>query len=222
MLSPHSDARASNTGFHSAGGAASFFGISCVARFANVASSAVFCPMLIELSLPDQKPTIVPAGKLQYLLPSEIKPSTHNPRLLFDPAGLLELKKNIGAHGVLVPITVFQTKGQRTFSILDGERRFRCVAELTREGHVGKDGRPLKLPANIVEPPTKVSALSASCCGCGKPGRVINDVKHPSFSALVSVRAAKIAAAMRIDCFRCSSINFLRRGREGSRRKGGI
>jgi ParB-like chromosome segregation protein Spo0J len=107
---------------------------------------------------PDVTP-IVPTGELRHLLPSEIKASTHNPRLLFDPAGLAELKKNIGEHGVLVPITVFQTKGQKTYSVLDGERRLRCVAELTQEGHVGKNGKPLTLPANIVQPPTKVAGL---------------------------------------------------------------
>jgi hypothetical protein len=96
---------------------------------------------------------------LQFLFPDDIKPSTHNPRRLFDPADLLELKTNIAEHGVLVPLTVFQTKGQKTFSILDGERRFRCVADLTKEGHVGKDGKPLRLPANIVEPPSKVAGL---------------------------------------------------------------
>ena len=104
-------------------------------------------------------PTIIPAGKLQHLLPSEIKASAHNPRLLFDPDGLAELKTNIGQHGVLVPITVYQTKGQKTYSILDGERRYRCVADLTNEGRFGPDGKPLRLPANIVEPPTKVAAL---------------------------------------------------------------
>lgn len=101
----------------------------------------------------------VPAGRLEYLLPSEIKPSTHNPRRLFDPAQLEELKKNIAEHGVLVPLTVYQAKGQRTFSILDGERRYRCVRELAKEGNQGKDGNPIRLPANIVEPPTKVAGL---------------------------------------------------------------
>ena len=108
---------------------------------------------------PIELPGMVPSGKLQTLLPSEIKPSTHNPRLLFDPAELLELKKNISEHGVLVPLTVFQSKGQKTFSILDGERRFRCVRELTDEGRVGKDGSPMKLPANVVDPPSKVAGL---------------------------------------------------------------
>ena len=78
---------------------------------------------------------------------------------MFDPEQLDELKKNIGEHGVLVPITVFRPKGQTKFSILDGERRFRCVTELTREGHLAKDGTPLKLPANVVEPPTKIAGL---------------------------------------------------------------
>jgi len=101
---------------------------------------------------PEITPGIVPAGRLQYLLPSEIKPSTHNPRRLFDPTQLLDLKTNISEHGVLVPITVFQAKGHKTFSILDGERRYRCVKELTEEGNLGKDGKPMRLPANVVDP----------------------------------------------------------------------
>jgi len=78
-------------------------------------------------------PAVVPAGELRVLTVDQIKPSTNNPRLLFDPPQLMELKKNIAEHGVLVPITVFQPKGQRQFSILDGERRYRCVVELTNE-----------------------------------------------------------------------------------------
>lgn len=103
--------------------------------------------------------TIVPSGKLQYLIPSQIRPSTHNPRRLFDPAQLLELKTNIAEHGVLVPLTVYQAQGQHTYSILDGERRYRCVQELTDEGHLGKDKKPLLLPANVVDPPSKVAGL---------------------------------------------------------------
>jgi hypothetical protein len=102
---------------------------------------------------------MVPAGRLEYLLPSEVKRSTHNPRRLFDVAQLLELKTNIAQHGVLVPLTVYQSKGQKTFSILDGERRYRCVLELTEEGHLAKDGKPMRLPANVVEPPSKVAGL---------------------------------------------------------------
>ena len=115
--------------------------------------------------MPTLKPTtpeslqVVPSGHLRSLKPQEIKASSGNPRLLFDPAQLLELKKNIAEHGVLVPITVYQAKGQSMFSILDGERRHRCVVELNAQGHEGKDAEPLKLPANIVEPPSKIAGL---------------------------------------------------------------
>jgi hypothetical protein len=71
----------------------------------------------------------------------------------------LELKKNIAEHGVLVPITVFQPKGQKLFSILDGERRYRCVVELTNENHVDKNGNPIRIPANIVEPPSMIAGM---------------------------------------------------------------
>lgn len=115
--------------------------------------------------MPELKPIkheiqqIVPAGTLRQLSPDEIKPSTNNPRHLFDESPMQELKKNIATHGVLVPITVFQAKGQTKFSILDGERRYRCVVELTNEGHLGPDRKPLNLPANVVEPPTKIAGL---------------------------------------------------------------
>jgi ParB family chromosome partitioning protein len=104
-------------------------------------------------------PQVIPAGELRHLTPDEVKRSTNNPRHLFDVDQLLELKKNIAEHGVLVPITVYQARGQSKFSILDGERRYRCVVELTKEGHKGKDGAELTLPANVVEPPTKIAGL---------------------------------------------------------------
>jgi ParB family chromosome partitioning protein len=104
-------------------------------------------------------PPVVPSGQLRVLTVDEIKPSTNNPRLLFDPPQLLELKKNIAEHGVLVPITVYQPKGQKLFSILDGERRYRCVVDLTKEKHVGKDGKPISIPANIVEPPSMIAGM---------------------------------------------------------------
>jgi ParB-like chromosome segregation protein Spo0J len=113
---------------------------------------------ILKPSHPEVAP-VVPSGQLRRLSVDEIKPSMNNPRLLFDPPQLLELKKNIAEHGVLVPITVYQPKGQAKFSILDGERRYRCVVDLTNERHVGKDGKPIKIPANIVEPPTMIAGL---------------------------------------------------------------
>lgn len=102
---------------------------------------------------------VVPAGTLRHLSPDEIKPSANNPRHLFDDAPMQELRKNIAEHGVLVPITVYQPRGQSKFSILDGERRYRCVVDLTKQRILGPGRQPLRLPANIVEPPTKIAGL---------------------------------------------------------------
>jgi len=108
---------------------------------------------------PIQHTPPVPAGSLRQLGIDDIKPSANNPRHLFDESPLQELRKNIAEHGVLVPITVYRAPGQTKFSILDGERRYRCVVDLTQSGHLGPDNLPLLLPANIVEPPTKIAGL---------------------------------------------------------------
>jgi len=96
---------------------------------------------------------VVPSGRLLRLTLDQIKPSTGNPRHLFDPEPLRELKQNIKEHGVLVPITVYQLKGQDKFAILDGDRRYKCCRELLDEGH------DITIPANVVEPPTKIAGL---------------------------------------------------------------
>src|SRR5580704_16390491 len=103
--------------------------------------------------------SVVPSGELKHLQVDDIKPSTNNPRLLFDPSPLDELKKNIAEHGVLVPITVYRPKGQAKYSILDGERRYRCVKELTDEGRLGEGKKAIRIPANVVEPPTMIAGL---------------------------------------------------------------
>jgi len=96
---------------------------------------------------------LVPQGTLIRLPPEKLKPNPHNPRALFDPAPLAELKKSIQEHGVLVPITVYKLPGQDLYSIIDGERRYRCCLELRKEG-VNID-----IPANIVEPPSHLASL---------------------------------------------------------------
>ncbi len=100
-----------------------------------------------------QLPKLVPKGILQDLTPEQIVPSKNNPRMLFDPEPLEDLRNNIRQHGVLVPITVFPLKGQDKYGIVDGERRHKCCVDLQKEG------LSLKIPANIVEPPTKVAGL---------------------------------------------------------------
>lgn len=97
--------------------------------------------------------TFIPRGKLLHLRPSQLKPNPQNPRRLFDPDPLSDLKENIRVHGVLVPITVYQLKGQEKYAILDGERRLRCCVELEEEG------KQVTIPANVVEQPDKVAGL---------------------------------------------------------------
>jgi ParB/RepB/Spo0J family partition protein len=97
--------------------------------------------------------TVVPTGSLRRLRIDQIKPSRNNPRHLFDPEPLRDLRENIRQHGVLVPITVYPVRGQDKFTILDGERRFRCCAELAHEGI------EIKIPANVVEPPDKIAGV---------------------------------------------------------------
>ena len=97
--------------------------------------------------------SVVPQGLLRKLRVAEIKPSATNPRHLFDRAPLNELKENIRQHGVLVPITVYELKGQKKYAILDGERRFRCCVELQDEG------LDITIPANIVEPPDLIAGI---------------------------------------------------------------
>jgi len=96
---------------------------------------------------------IVPSGKLEYLTLDQIKASANNPRHLFDPEPLATLKKSIATHGVLVPLTVYRDRGQRRYSILDGERRYRCCVLLAEEG------LEIKLPANIVAPPDPLAGV---------------------------------------------------------------
>src|SRR4051794_34209526 len=102
---------------------------------------------------PDAPPPVLPQGELLKLKPGDIIPSRNNPRHLFDPSPLAELKDNIRTHGVLVPITVYQAKGSKKYSILDGARRHRCCVEL-EEG-----GLRLEIPANVVNPPSKIAGL---------------------------------------------------------------
>ena len=96
---------------------------------------------------------VIPHGRLLHLGVEDIIPSRNNPRHLFDPEQLSALKKNIAEHGVLVPLTIYQPKGQSKYSILDGERRYRCCRELADEG------RAFPIPANVVAPPTPIAGM---------------------------------------------------------------
>ena len=87
---------------------------------------------------------ITPEGSLVHLTIEQLQPSPHNPRRLFDPEPLAALRESIRQHGVLVPLTVYKLPGQDKYAIVDGERRYRCCADLA------KDDIEVRIPANVV------------------------------------------------------------------------
>lgn len=80
----------------------------------------------------------------------DIVPNPHNPRLIFDPHELDELKKSISKVGILVPITVYENAKRfpkAKYVLLDGERRWRCAKELGIAS----------ISANIIDEPEDVT-----------------------------------------------------------------
>ena len=96
---------------------------------------------------------VIPQGKLIHLRVEELRANPHNPRMLFDSEPLATLRHSIEQHGVLVPVTVYRLPGQTKYSIVDGERRFRCCQELS------KNGKEITIPANVVAPPDSISSI---------------------------------------------------------------
>lgn len=95
----------------------------------------------------------LPIGRLERLSTLQLRVNPTNPRRLFDPGPLEDLKENIRGHGVLVPLTVFPIPGQDVYEILDGQRRFQCCQDLEKEG------LKVEIPANVVDPPSKIAGL---------------------------------------------------------------
>lgn len=65
---------------------------------------------------------------LTQLDPKRIRRNPDNPRLIFRPDELETLEESIASQGILVPLTVYRD-GEK-FSLLDGERRWRCAQKL--------------------------------------------------------------------------------------------
>jgi len=61
--------------------------------------------------------------------PAEIRPNPNNPRLIFDPEELTQLRESIAEVHILVPLTVYETEDHE-IRLIDGERRLRCALEL--------------------------------------------------------------------------------------------
>lgn len=82
--------------------------------------------------------------------PEEISPNPHNPRLVFDPESMEDLKKSIYKVGILVPLTVFRNSKsipKTKYILLDGERRWRCAKELLMS----------EVPVNVIDEPSDVT-----------------------------------------------------------------
>lgn len=67
-------------------------------------------------------------GELRELPVAEIEPNRYQPRRAFDPAALEDLKRSLGASGLLQPVVVRETDGG--YELVAGERRWRAAREL--------------------------------------------------------------------------------------------
>jgi len=88
-----------------------------------------------------------PPRRLKQLHPSQIRPNPENPRLIFRQEEMESLMVSIAKHGVQVPITVYEDKGN--FVLLDGERRWRCAKKLNLH----------EIPALVQQKPTDLENL---------------------------------------------------------------
>ena len=57
----------------------------------------------------------------------ECEPKPDQQRMIFDPAGLLELGNNLLAFGQLLPVIVYFLQATKQYILLDGERRWRAA-----------------------------------------------------------------------------------------------
>ncbi len=60
----------------------------------------------------------------------ELLPNPHNPRMLFDRGPMETLRNSIDKVGILVPLTVYWSKAEKAWVILDGQRRWMCAKDL--------------------------------------------------------------------------------------------
>lgn len=76
-----------------------------------------------------------------------VTPNPENPRLIFHQEELDALQESIAQRGILVPLTVY--RDGKKFTILDGERRWRCALKL---------GFP-KVPVIVTPKPDRLTNL---------------------------------------------------------------
>jgi ParB/RepB/Spo0J family partition protein len=92
-------------------------------------------------------------GSQASIPPSAIRPNPLNPRRYFNDEALDLLKTSLQEVGVLVPLIVYETTGEdaaeRPYTLLDGERRWRCSGDLFFD----------EVPVNIIPVPDEVDGI---------------------------------------------------------------
>jgi ParB family transcriptional regulator, chromosome partitioning protein len=68
------------------------------------------------------------AATVELIEPRKVHKNPDNPRLIFQAEELSALEESIREQGILVPLTVY--KDGRSYTLLDGERRWRCAIRL--------------------------------------------------------------------------------------------
>jgi ParB/RepB/Spo0J family partition protein len=71
---------------------------------------------------------MVATATVELVDPRKVQKNPDNPRLIFQADELSALEESIKEQGILVPLTVY--KDGRNFTLLDGERRWRCSIRL--------------------------------------------------------------------------------------------
>ena len=79
----------------------------------------------------------------------DLRANPHNPRMLFDREPLETLKASIAKVGILVPLTVYRGSRHKSYTILDGQRRWMCAKDLGLR----------TVPVNQVAEPTTVQNI---------------------------------------------------------------
>ena len=78
--------------------------------------------------IPDIEPENESAGSIQSIQVAKVSPNPFQPREIFNPETLAELKQSIAAKGLVQPITV--RRHNDGYQLISGERRLRAVRDL--------------------------------------------------------------------------------------------
>lgn len=92
---------------------------------------------------------LVKSSQLTFLSPKDLERNRENPRILFDQAAMEILRQSIKKVGILVPLIVYQSKDDKKYVILDGERRSRCALDLNLK----------EVPVNVIAEPNLLTNI---------------------------------------------------------------